>query len=113
MIRTVLIVVVVALMLVVASENRKVLVMAEVLFGFRTPPFSLGLLILLCFSLGAAAVALWLVPAWVRASLLARRQRRQIDELERQLVAESAPPPSEPPTGEAPRHDRTDESWRT
>ena len=113
MIRAVLIVIVVALMLVVASENRKVLVMAEVLFGFRTPPFSLGLLILLCFTVGATAVALWLVPAWVRASLLARRQRRQIDDLEHQLVAESAPPPPESPTGEEPRHDRPDEPWRT
>lgn len=97
MIRWALIVVVVAAVLVVASENREILVMAEVLFGFRTPPFSLGLLILLCFAAGAAAIALWVVPAWIRASLLARRQRRQIEELEGQVAAGNAPPVAPPP----------------
>jgi len=110
-IRAVLIVLVLAVVLVAASENRQDLVMAKVLFGLRTPPFSLGLLILVCFAAGAGAIALWVVPAWLRASLLARRQRRQIEELERQLVADTAEPAAEPPTGA--RHDIPEPPWPT
>jgi uncharacterized membrane protein YciS (DUF1049 family) len=104
-IRLALIVVMTAAVLVVASENRDALVMAEVLFGFRTPPFSLGLLILLCFAAGAAAMGLWVVPAWLRASLLVRRQRREIAGLEEQVASGSAPPVAAPPTSGMPPHD--------
>jgi len=97
-----LVVVLTIAVLVVASENRADLVMLQMLFGFRTPPFSLGLLILVCFTAGAAVMTLWLVPAWVRASLLARRQRRQIEGLESQLSAGSAAAPS---TGDTTPHD--------
>lgn len=113
MIRAVLIVLLLAAVLVVASENRQDLVMAKVLFGFRTPPFSLGLLILVSFAAGAAAVALWVVPAWIRASLAARRQRRQIEELERQLVTGTAEPAAESPTGSGAHHDIPDPRWPT
>jgi len=109
MMRTIFIVVMIAAMLVVASENRQDLVMAKVLFGFRTPPFSLGLLILVCFAAGAATIALWVVPAWVRASLLARRQRRQIEELEAQIASGDSPHVAAPPTG--PPHDTPDPPW--
>jgi uncharacterized membrane protein YciS (DUF1049 family) len=99
-IRAALIVVVVAVVLVVASENRTVPVSPEVIFGFRTPEFSLGLLILLSFAAGAAAIGLWVIPAWVRASLSARRQRRQIEELEGRVAAGRMPA-----AGDAPPHD--------
>lgn len=105
MIRWGLIVVLTAAVLVVASENRADLVMLQMLFGFRTPPFSLGLLILVCFAAGAVITALWLVPAWVRASLLARRQRRQIESLEGQVAAAPPPPGGAPSTGNIPPPD--------
>jgi uncharacterized membrane protein YciS (DUF1049 family) len=97
-----LIVVLTVSVLVVASENRTDLVMLQMLFGFRTPPFSLGLLVLLSFAAGIAVMTLWLVPAWVRASLLARRQRRQIEELEGQPSTGSVAAPS---TVGTPPHD--------
>ncbi len=99
MIRTALIVVLTAAVLLVASENRNVLVMVEVLFGFRTPPVSVAVLVLVSFTAGAAAIALWVVPAWIRASLRARRQRREIEVLEGQVAAGNAPSSVSPSSG--------------
>jgi hypothetical protein len=89
--------------LVVASENRTDPVMVQLLFGFRAPPLSVAGLILLSFGAGAAAVALSVVPAWLRASLRVRRQRREIESLEDQVAAGNAPPAVAP--GATPPHD--------
>lgn len=98
MIRWALIVVLTGGVLFVASENRADPVMVQLLFGFRAPPLSLAGLILLSFGAGAAVVALSVVPAWLRASLRARRQRREIESLEGQVAAGSAPPARAPGT---------------
>lgn len=98
MIRWALIVVLTGGVLVVASENRTDPVMVQLLFGFRAPPLSLAGLILLSFAAGAAVVALWVVPAWIHASLRARRQRREIESLEGQVAAENTPPAVAPGT---------------
>ncbi len=92
MIRLALIVILTVVVLLVASENRNDLVMVELLFGFRTPPVSLAALVLASFAAGAATIALWVVPAWIRASLRARRQRREIEALEGQVATGHASP---------------------
>lgn len=92
MIRWGLIVVLTLAVLVVASENRADPVMVQMLFGFRTPPVSVAALVLLSFAAGAAVVALWVVPAWIRASLRARRQRKEIESLEGQVMAANTSP---------------------
>jgi uncharacterized membrane protein YciS (DUF1049 family) len=104
-IRLACIVVVIVAVLVVASENRGDLVMVKLLFGFRTPPLSVAVLVLASFGAGAAAVALLVVPAWIRASLRARRQRREIETLEGQVATAGAPPAVEPSTGGVPPRD--------
>jgi hypothetical protein len=98
-IRWVLIIALTVALLLAAGENRHGLVMVELPFGFRTPPVSLGVLILASFASGAAAVALWVVPAWIRASLRARRQRREIDALEGQVATGNAPSSVSPSSG--------------
>lgn len=105
MIRWGLIVVLTVGVLVVANENRTDPITLQMFLGFRTPPVSIATLVLLSFAAGAAVVALWVVPAWIRASLKARRQRKEIESLEGQMVTQntSSQPAAAPPT--LPPHD--------
>ncbi len=84
-------------LLVIASENRLDPVAVQLLFGFRAPALSLGALMVLSFAAGAAVVALAVAPAWIRAVILTRRQRRMIESLEGQVAAGNDPSRGAPP----------------
>lgn len=95
MMRAVFVAVVTVAALIVANENRNELLTLNVLFGFRTPPVSVALLVLVSFAAGVIATALLVVPAWLRASLKARRQRREIETLDAQRTSQvPAPAPN-------------------
>ncbi|HET8760827.1 MAG TPA: lipopolysaccharide assembly protein LapA domain-containing protein [Nitrospiria bacterium] len=79
MIRGVLAFLIAGVVLLVANENRHQLMMLELPFGFRTDPLAVASVILASVLAGALLVAIALVPAWLRASLRARRLRRELD----------------------------------
>lgn len=91
MIRVLLVLVLLLGILFLASENREQRIPLHLLFGLQIQPFSLTYLIVGAFATGAAVVALVLVPPWLRASLKARRQRREIETLEDQLATANRP----------------------
>lgn len=100
MIRLLLLLVVLAVALLFALENRDQTIVLRLLFGEITPPMPVYLVVLASFALGVLIAGLLVVPDWIRTRLQLRRQRRQIAALEERL---NAPPAPVPPSVQPPR----------
>ncbi len=95
MIRLLLLLVVLAVALLFALENRDQTIVLRLLFGEITPPTPVYLVVLASFALGVLIAGLLVVPDWIRTRLQLRRQRRQIAALEERLNAPSPRPPGD------------------
>jgi hypothetical protein len=91
-IRIILALVITGVVLLVANENRHQLMALELPLGLRTQPLAVAAVVLASVLAGALLVAIALVPAWVRASLRARRLRRELDAIEAPRPIRSEPP---------------------
>ncbi|MFZ5874804.1 MAG: lipopolysaccharide assembly protein LapA domain-containing protein [Nitrospirota bacterium] len=94
MILAVLALIIVAALLLVAGENRHQLMVVELPLGFRAGPFAVAAVIIASALAGAILVTIALAPAWIRASLRARRLRRELDAVESPRPSRGAPPPT-------------------
>jgi uncharacterized integral membrane protein len=95
MILTVIALIVAAALLLVAGENRHQLMFVELPLGFRTGPLAVAAVILASALAGAILATIALAPAWIRASLRARRLQRELD------TVESPRPPRNEPSSSA------------
>jgi len=100
MIRLLLLLLVLAVALLFALENRDQMIVLRLLFGEIMPPTPVYLVVLTSFAIGVLVAGLLVVPDWIRTRLQLRRQRRQIAALEERL---NAPPTPAPPSVQPPR----------
>ncbi|MFZ5862626.1 MAG: lipopolysaccharide assembly protein LapA domain-containing protein [Nitrospirota bacterium] len=88
---TVLALIIAAALLLVAGENRHQLMVVELPLGFRSGPLAVAAVILASALAGAILATIAFAPAWIRASLRARRLRRELDAVESPRPARNEP----------------------